>query len=528
VAILAEPPSFLMAVTGSSTTTGGVQQPSEIAHNWLTLTDTSSEPQPALAEELPSLENGTWKVNPDGTMETTWRLRPNIKWHDGEPFTADDIVFGWEVLRDPAVPSARSVAARQIAAIETPDPRTLIMKWQQVAVDANDMGRGTIEPLPRHLLGDLYLRNKDAFINNPYWSVEFVGVGPFKVSEWVQGSHIDFTRFDDYYRGPAKVDRVVLQFITDPNAQVSALLAEEIDVLLPIGVDMEGARLIQERWRGTKNQVMIAVPQRLRFLSHQGRPDDQKQPALLDPAVRRALYQGVDRQALLDYVILGFGEPADSFMPSNHGYRKDVESAIPQYAYNTAAATRALADLGWTRGADGTIRDGSGAPLTFQLWATRNARSEKELPIIADGWRQMGMQVEERLQPPAIVRDPETWHRFPGIEIIAQLSTSFWKDRIDSREAAGPQNRWNGTNFGGYANPAVDQILDRLSVTIPRAERIPLMRQLLQESVTDMAVMPLYWDPDPLFTLAKVKNVPMPAAITQVHTWNVYDWDIEQ
>jgi hypothetical protein len=65
-------------------------------------------------------------------------------------------------------------------------------------------------------------------------------------------------------------------------------------------------------------------------------------------------------------------------------------------------------------------------------------------------------------------------------------------------------------------------------VTIPRAERIPLMRQLLQESVTDMAVMPLYWDPDPLFTLARVKNVPMPAAITQVHTWNVYDWDIEQ
>jgi len=526
VAILAEPPGFLMSITGSSTTTGGAQQPTEIVHNWLTFTDANSEPQPSLALELPALDKGTWRVNADGTMETTWKLRPNIKWHDGVAFTADDIVFGWEVLRDPAIPSARSAQARLITAIETPDPATLVMKWQQVWVDANDMGRGTIEPLPRHLIGETYERNKENFINNAYWSVEFVGVGPFKLVDWVQGSHMDFARFDAYYRVPARIDRLFLQFISDPNTQVSALLSEDIDVLLPIGVDMEGARLVQERWANTRNQVLIAIPQRLRFLSHQGRADDQKQPALLDPAVRRALYQGIDRPQLGEFVLLGLGEVADSFVPPNHGYRREVEASIPSYPYSQADASRALADMGWTRGGDGSLRNAAGAPLSFQFWATLNARSGKEMPIIADGWRQLGMQVEERLQPAAIVRDPETWHRFPGMEIIAQLATSFWKDRIDSREMAGPQNRWNGSNFGGYSNAVVDQLLDRLSVTIPRAERVALTRQLVNETMTDVAVMPLYWDPDPLFGLAKVKNLPPPSAITQVHTWNVNEWDI--
>lgn len=234
VAILTEPASFISAIAGFTTTTGGAQQPTEIAHNWLTLTDSNNEPQPALAAELPSLERGTWQVNPDGTMETRWQLRPGIQWHDGAGFTSDDVVFGWEVVRDPALPAARSTEARLIAALETPDATTLVMKWNQIWVEAHSMGRGTIEPLPRHLMSESFARDKDAFLNSSYWSTEFIGLGPFRLAQWVPGSHVEFTRFDGYYRGPAPLDSIVLRFITDPNALVSAILAEEIDVVLPI------------------------------------------------------------------------------------------------------------------------------------------------------------------------------------------------------------------------------------------------------------------------------------------------------
>jgi peptide/nickel transport system substrate-binding protein len=284
---------------------------------------------------------------------------------------------------------------------------------------------------------------------------------------------------------------------------------------------------VKERWAGTNNRVLVGNPQRIRFLSHQGRVDDQKQPALLDPRVRRGLYQALDRSQLAEAVLQGFGDVADSFIPPNHTYRKEVEASIPQFPFDLVAAQRTLADAGWTRGGDGTLRNAAGAPLAFQIQVTRNARSEKEMPIIADGWRQIGAQVEERMLPPAIVREPESWHRFPGMEIIAQLASSFWKDRISSKDAVGPENRWNAANFGSYANPAVDAFLERLAVTIPRAERITLTRELVREAMTDVAVMPTFWDPDPILALGKVKNLPVPSAITQVHTWNVYEWDIE-
>jgi len=527
VAVLAEPSAFIGSIIGVTTTTGGAQQPTEIAHNWLVLTDANSEPQPALGVELPSVEKGTWRVLPDGTMETTWKLHPNVQWHDGTRFTADDVVFGWEVVRDPAMPSIRSPEARFISAIDTPDPLTLVMKWNQIWVDAHDMRRGTIDPLPRHLIGDLFARDKDGFVNSAYWSTEFVGLGPFKVASWSPGSEIEFARFEPYYRGPARLDRIILKFIPDANTQLSSIFAEEIDMTLPIGVDMEGVRLASERWAGTKNQVLVGNPQRLRFVSHQGRAEDQRQPALLDARVRRALYQAMDRRELATALNHGFGDPADSFMPPNHGYRRDVEASIPQFRFDPAAASRALADLGWTRGGDGTLRNSAGTPFALQIQATRNPRSEKEVAIIADVWRQLGIEVDERLVPSTIIRDPETWHRFGGVEMIAQLSTSFWKDRIHSKSVVGPENRWNAANFGSYVNPAVDDIVDRLAATIQRPERITLMRELLREATTDLAVMPVYWDPDPILALAKVRNLPVPSAITQVHTWNVYEWDVE-
>lgn len=136
--------------------------------------------------------------------------------------------------------------------------------------------------------------------------------------------------------------------------------------------------------------------------------------------------------------------------------------------------------------------------------------------------------MEERFLPPAIVRDAEAWHRFPGIEVIANLASNFFKDRLHSREAVGAHNRWNGSNFASYVNPMVDGLLDRLAMTIPRPDRVSLTRELVREVMTDMAIMPTFWDPDPILALGPVRNLPAPSAITQVHTWNVYAWDLER
>jgi peptide/nickel transport system substrate-binding protein len=523
-AIRIEPSAFIGSMVAVTTSTGGVLQVTEIAHNWLTVTDTASLPQPSLGVDLPSIDQGTWKVNPDGTMETTWKLQPNAFWHDGAPFTSEDLAFGWEAMNDPAV-SARSVASRLITAVETPDPKTVVFHWGQVWADADGMGYGTIEPLPRQLLRPTFVRDKDAFVNNAYWTTGFVGLGPFKLTQWVAGSHMELSRFDQYYRGPARLDGIVVRFITDPNTQIANMLSDEIDVLIPGSHDVEAANNVKQRWIGTGNQVLVAQNGRMRLVSPQYRAELQQQPALFDPRVRRALYMAIDRPTIVEVITGGDGASADSFIPPNAFDRREVEPAIPQYPYDLAAAARAFADAGWTRGVDGVLRSG-GAALTFNMQVTPSVNSERELETTAAGWKEIGVQPDLRVLPPAIIRDPEAWHSYPGVEIMGQTAPNFLRERLDSRATAGPANRWNGANFGGYHNPAVDELIDRLALTIPRAERSAVTRDLVRTVMGEVGIMPLYWTPDIIFALAKVKNIPLPSPNTQIYTWNIYDWDI--
>lgn len=525
VAIRIEPSAFIGSMVAVSTSTGGVLQITELGHNWLSLTDASTLPQPALGIELPSIEKGTWKVNPDGTMETTWRLQPNAVWHDGAPFTSDDIAFGWEAMNDPAV-AARSVEARLISAVETPDAKTVVFRWSQIWADADGMGHGTVEPLPRHLLGATFIRDKEAFINNAYWSTAFVGLGPFKVEQWVAGSHLELTRFDQYSRGRPRLDGIVVRFITDPNTQIANILSEEIDVLMPGSHDVEAASNVKQRWSGTTHQVLVAQNGRMRLVSPQYRPELQHQPALFDPRVRRALYRAIDRPSIVEVITGGDGALADSFVPPNAHDRREIESAIPQYPYDLGAAARALAEAGWTRSPDGGLRNSAGVPLSFGMQVTPSVNSERELETTAAGWKEIGVQAEVRILPPAIIRDPEAWHSYPGLEIMGQTAPNFLRERLRSSATAGPANRWNGANFGGYANPMVDDLLDRLAVTIPRAERAAVKRDLARTVMDEVGVMPLYWTPDIIFALGRVKNIPLPSPNTQIYTWNAYEWDM--
>lgn len=522
-----EPGSFVLALTGGSTTAGGAPQVTEIAHNYLAFTDGKSTYQPGVAEELPSLERGTWKLLPNGAMETTWKLRANVRWHDGRPLTADDVVFGWEVFSDGNLPLRLDAALQSIDTVTAVDQHTVLVRWKRPYPGADGLVRGTLEPLPRWILEDALRRgDADAFLNHPYLTTEWVGLGPFKLVSWSQGSHIEFARFDAYFRGPPKLDGLILRFISDPNTMIANILSEEVDVVLPLGVGVEGAKTVEERWVGTKNQVLVAQNGRVRFGSVQFRLDSQQQPALFDPSVRRAMYQAIDRQALVDAVILGYGATADSFIPPDEPMRKDVEPAIPQYRYDLPAAARALADLGWTKGSDGVLRSREGRPFEFVMQQTASGRSEVEQNVAVDGWKQLGMRIEQRILATSLQADEETRARFPGVEISAVPYTSFLEGRIHSKFSPTPQTRWRGSNRGSYSNAKIDEVLDRLLVTIPRAERLQLVRDLLRESMTDLALFPLYWDPDPILALARVKNIPMPTARTQVHTWNVWAWDV--
>jgi ABC-type transport system substrate-binding protein len=239
---------------GTATTAGGAGSVKVIAHDKLAVEMDLDTWRPQLAQALPSIDAGTWRVNVDGSMDTTWRLRPNIRWHDGTPFTTDDLLFSFQIFMDPDLPSGQ--ASRRFAESATaPDAETFIIHWSGTYVDA-DQGNISIVR-PKHILEDLYLQDKDAFTNSPWFTTEFVGLGPYRLVRWELGSYLELSRFDAYYQGRPPFDRIVVRFIGDPNALVANIVAGDVDVVLPVTVDLETALDLRRRWEGTGNQVRV-------------------------------------------------------------------------------------------------------------------------------------------------------------------------------------------------------------------------------------------------------------------------------
>jgi ABC-type transport system substrate-binding protein len=207
---------FTGIVAGGGSPGAGNNQVAKLAHAYLALeTETSGVFAPQLAFELPSVEKGTWVVNPDGTMDTTWKLHPHVKWHDGTPFSAEDLVFGSALFRDTDYPVPPEERLLQVEYTSAPDPLTFVVHWKSTVASADDPTG--FDPMPRHLMEPIYRTQKEQILITPLLSSEFVGLGPYKIARWQEGVEVEFVRFDDYFQGRAPFDRLLV--ILDERGQ---------------------------------------------------------------------------------------------------------------------------------------------------------------------------------------------------------------------------------------------------------------------------------------------------------------------
>src|SRR5581483_590533 len=194
--------------------------------------DDRGMPHPYLAEALPQLGTDSWVVNSDGTMETTYRLRPNLTWHDGIPLTPEDFIFALQVYTDPQTGVLFSATPEdQIADVLGPDARTVVIRWRSLYPDAGALDMNDFPPLPRHILESQFQSDKgDAFVNHPYWNRQYVGLGPYRLVRWEPGAFMDLEAFENHAGGRAKIGRVHLRWIDDPNTSLAALLSGDVQV----------------------------------------------------------------------------------------------------------------------------------------------------------------------------------------------------------------------------------------------------------------------------------------------------------
>jgi peptide/nickel transport system substrate-binding protein len=529
VGILQEPKAW--SPWQEATTAGGAAQVPYFIRRTLSILDDKGLVQPEIAQAVPTLERGDWRLNADGTMEQTWKLRPNVKWHDGTPLTSDDFVFSYEIQSSPIMPRSISTGFNLISGARALDPETVVFTFKESSPLA---GQSLLDPLPRHILGEAFAAGDvDGVLHSDHWTTAYVGNGPFRLANWQPGASQTFTAFDDFYMGKPKIATVVVRFLTDNNTLLANVLSGGVDVALPDGLSIESAAELKNGWGapGTGNNVVIYADGRHYYVEFQHRPDFAKPSAARDPRVRTAFYYTLDKEGVNEVETAGLGLLADSWLPPNDARRPQFADSIPEWSFDIARASRILEDAGWRKGGDGIlVNTGSGERMETEIRVTNTTGHVKALAVIANGWQQVGAAVTQITIPAAQVSDQQYRSSFSFAGLSGYYVAYYgWESyRYSCNTASGPTTRWLG-HRDGYCGQTVQPLIERLDATIPDAERIPLQAQIMRTILKeDMAGPPLYWQVSPVVF---AKGITGPSALDIGHygatwsAWNAHLWD---
>jgi len=503
----------------------GIDQVEMLLNAGLAARDAHDALQPRLAEAVPSLANGLWQINDDGTMQTTWHLKkPDLVWHNGQPFTTADLAFAIRVMQEPRAGLVGSPAYKLIDRVETPDPQTLTLYWSAPFISADALfatakiSRLRIEPMPAHLLEASFDQDPSSFSQLSYWTSDFVGLGPFKLTDFVPGSHFLAAANDHYVLGRPKIDQLEVDFVADPNTIAANLLAGTIQMTMNDRLDIDWGVQLRDKWTaGTMSPThgvgwVALYPQ---FID--------PSPAIIgDVRFREALLRALDRQALNESIMAGMSSVGDSLIEPGQPEYAVVEPSIVKIPYDPTGAAQILDGMGLSRGPDGMYRDTDGQPLAPEL-RTRagDDLQEKMVPAVADFWKQVGIGSTQNIFGAQVANDRQFRSTRPAFEVVRQPDGADALPEYLSNATPLPQNNYVGTNRTRYQNPDLDALINRFVTTIPLDARDQVLGQAIHLLTANVVVLGLDFIVDATMVDNRISGVD-----ADNPAWNAQEWDI--
>ena len=460
---------------------------------------------PALAREVPTLENGG--LSADG-LTYTFHLRDDVRWQDGTPFTAEDVNFTYEMLVHPDVPVRGRVGWNQISSVEMPDEHTIVFNFD--TVDAPFLDRVAIVTiLPRHVLGDV---PPAELVTHEWFRSNDPGLGPYRFVEWQPGNYILVERNPDYYEaGLPRLERIILKIITDANTLTNQLETGEVDL----------------RFRMLNDQVEIieSMPHVQLISTNATSPwliwINNEDPALGERAVRLALNYGFDRIGLTGTLLKGLVEPAyDLIPPSSWAFD---ENAVEAYEYDPDRARELLEEAGWVDADGNGVREKDGTELSFEIL---NIAGEPErvqiLSFIQDQWRDIGVDVSIQNVDVATM-----WgNALPNGDYDMGYSYSGrYADPADLAQHYLCPEKQPTTNWGRYCDPELDEVMLAAQATVDEAERAALYARALEMISEDPAYVFIGWRTDHTPINERVQGYR--PATGYLELWNAEEWWVE-
>ena len=426
---------------------------------------------PALASDLP-------KTSSDG-LTYTFKLRDNLKFSDGHPLTADDVVFTYQLAYDPKYKDVasprRGDLSKYIASVTAQDPKTVVIQTTQVFAPflANHALYGI---LPKHVLGDLDPKavNTADFNTGPS-----VTNGAFKFVKWEKGQQVTLARNDNYWNGPAYLDSYVYKVLPDSVAVTNQLKTGEID----IGpVDPGQFDAIKTATNVVTSEFPVPT---FTFYAYNLDPAKLGGQLFGDKAVRQALLYALNRQQIVTAIFFGHGSVANSVEPPTSWAYKDKPQVL--YSFDKAKAESLLDGAGWAKGADG-IRAKGGQKLKFEMITNAgNKQRESMLTVMQQSWKDIGVDAT-----PKLIQFPQLVSQIVSIRTFDVFLVGFnWGADPDvsplyhSRNAAP-----GGFNGADFKNDQADTLLDQALNTLDKSKRKDLYGQF-QDLMSDQEPSPV-------------------------------------
>jgi peptide/nickel transport system substrate-binding protein len=411
----------------------------------------------------------SWDISGDGLV-ITFHLRKGVRWHDGHPFTAADVLFTYEVTIDPKTPTAYAGDFLKVKKAEILDTHTFRVTYDKPFAPALMSWGAAV--LPKHLLA-----GKD--ITRSPLSRRPVGTGPYRFKEWVTGQKVVLTANPDYFEGRPYIDGHITRIIPDTATMFLELRAGNIDRM--------GLTPLQYK-RQTENNLFRKNYNKYRYLSfsYVYLGYNLRKPLFADQRVRRAIAHAVNKQEIIDGVMLGLAREATGpYKPGTWAYKADVKT----YPYDPPRARALLAEAGWRDGGDGVLKK-DGESFVFEIITNQgNEIRAKCAEIIQRRLAEVGITVRIRVvEWAAFVNDFIKKGRFDAT--ILGWSVSMDPDIYDVWHSS--KTKPDELNFIGYRNAEVDDLLEKGRSTFDQEFRKKCYHRIQEILADDQPYLFLY------------------------------------
>ena len=459
---------------------------------------------PDLVAEIPTVENGG--LSADG-LKWRLKLKPDVKWHDGTPFTAEDVKYNIELIQNPKFLAGRRAGHELVRDITVVSPTELTWRMEKPYAPYPAILSWTFF-VPKHVFEKEADPNKSAFVNHP------IGTGPFTWTERVPGDHITLSANPHYHGEGPYLERIVVKYVPDLTVLYTQFQTGDIDYIGLQGITPDH----YEEAKGLKDRTVIPVPEPLieNIALNLGKPVFKEQ------AVREALYLAIDKPSLIEQIYYSLPRPTESFLPvESWAFNPD----LPKHKYDAEQAKKLLDHAGWKPGADG-VREKNGVRLEFTNSTTAgNHVREQAQQLLQQNWADIGAKMSISNLPPAVMwGDYWMLSKFDstmvGLDFMVGPdpdSTDFFASKSIAAKGGGGQNTCQ------YESPAVDACLADGAATVDQAKRKAAYMKMQEITRHDLPYLPLFQYAFVEGTKPKLQGF-TPNVNVQENCWNANTW----